>query len=82
MAKVNIGLRQAKMLCQLPKKERINLIGEGLPIIFKSARGFWRASGQLADNNLREGDADRKAACLGPTMIGQRRREYGQKRSQ
>jgi hypothetical protein len=56
MAKVNIGLRQAKLLCQLPKKERLNLIGEGLPIILESARGFWRASGQLADNSPREAD--------------------------
>jgi hypothetical protein len=56
MAKVNIGLRQAKMLCQLPKKDRLNLIGEGCPIILESARGFWRASGQLGDNNPREAD--------------------------
>jgi len=56
MAKVNIGLRQAKMLCRLRKKERFNLIGEGLPIILESARSFWRASGQLADNNPREAD--------------------------
>jgi hypothetical protein len=56
MAKVNIGLRQAKVLCQLRKNERFNLIGEGLPIILESARGFWRASGQLADNNPREAD--------------------------
>ena len=56
MAKVNIGLRQAKLLCQLPKKERLDLIGEGLPIILQSARGFWRASGQLVDNSPREAD--------------------------
>jgi hypothetical protein len=56
MAKVNIGLRQAKVLCQLTEKERFNLIGEGLPIILESALGFWRASGQLTDNNPREAD--------------------------
>jgi hypothetical protein len=56
MAKVNIGLRQAKKLCQLPKEERLGLIAEGLPIILESARGFWRASGQLANNNPREAD--------------------------
>jgi hypothetical protein len=56
MAKVNIGLRQAKLLCQLPEKKRLNLIGEGLPVILESARGFWRASEQLADNNPREAE--------------------------
>jgi hypothetical protein len=56
MAKVTIGLRQAKRLCQLTEKERFSLIAEGLPIILESARGFWRASGQLADNNPREAD--------------------------
>jgi hypothetical protein len=56
MAKVNIGLRQAKLLCQLSEKKRLDLIGEGLPIILESARGFWHASEQLAHNNPREAD--------------------------
>jgi hypothetical protein len=56
MAKVNIGLRQAKLLCQLPEQKRLDLIGEGLPIILESARGFWHAAEQLADNNPREAD--------------------------
>lgn len=40
----DIGLHQAKRLCQLPEKERLIFIAEGLPIILDSAQGFWKAS--------------------------------------
>ena len=56
MARLNIGLRRAKLLCQMPTKERLDFIAEGLPVILESARGFWRASEKLADDNPREAD--------------------------
>lgn len=49
MARINIGLRQAWRLCQLPHRDRLALIADGLPIILESARGFWSASLQLKD---------------------------------
>jgi hypothetical protein len=54
MAKVNIGLGQARILCQLPEEQRFDLIAEGLPIVLESARGFWRACEGLADKYPRE----------------------------
>jgi hypothetical protein len=56
MARLNIGLRRAKLLCQMPTKERLDFLAEGLPVILESARGFWRASEKLADDNPREAD--------------------------
>jgi hypothetical protein len=56
MVRLNIGLRRAKLLCQMPTKERLDFIAEGLPVILESARGFWRASEKLADDNPREAD--------------------------
>jgi hypothetical protein len=43
----DIGLRQARRMCQLSEKKRLSLIAEGLPIILNSAQGFWKASRQL-----------------------------------
>jgi hypothetical protein len=43
----DIGLRQARRMCQLSEKDRLSLIAEGLPIILDSAQGFWKASQQL-----------------------------------
>ena len=42
-----IGLSQAQRLCQMPQKERLAFIAEGLPIVLASARGFWDAALQL-----------------------------------
>jgi len=42
-----IGLRQARRMCQLSEKDRLSFIAEGLPIILNSAQGFWKASQQL-----------------------------------
>ena len=42
-----IGLRQARRLCQLSEKDRLSFVSEGLPIILNSAQGFWKASQQL-----------------------------------
>jgi hypothetical protein len=43
----DIGLRQARRMCQLSEEDRLSLIAEGLPIILNSAQGFWKASRQL-----------------------------------
>jgi hypothetical protein len=68
MARVNIGLRRAKVLCQMPTQERLDLITQGLPIILESARGFWRASEQLTDApreaEVLEGFAEEEAAKI------------------
>jgi len=47
MVKLDFGSRQAKRLCQMTPKDRLNFIADGLPIILESARGFWNAAGQL-----------------------------------
>lgn len=49
MAKLNIGLRQARSLCRMPHYERLAFIAEGLPIILESASGFWAASCKLQE---------------------------------
>lgn len=46
----DIGLRQAKRLCQMPHEKRLAFIAEGLPIILQSARGFWSAAKTLKDH--------------------------------
>ena len=48
-----IGLSQAQRLCQMPQAERLAFIADGLPIVFASAQGFWRAASQL-DGQVRE----------------------------
>ncbi|MDE2757638.1 MAG: hypothetical protein OXU26_02695 [Acidobacteriota bacterium] len=52
---LNIGLRQARRLCQMPHDERLAFLSEGLPIILTSAQDFWQASCQLKDR-LREAE--------------------------
>jgi hypothetical protein len=47
--KPDIGLRQAKRLCNMTHEARLTFIAEGLPIILKSAQGFWDASRSLKD---------------------------------
>jgi|SRR5664279_1770222 len=48
MSKLDIGLRQGKLLCQMKHNERIDFLAEGLPIILDSARGFWAASQEIS----------------------------------
>ena len=65
---LNIGLHQAKRLCQLPQQERLDFIAEGLPIILDSAQGFWAASQKLEglprEAKVLEGFAEEEAAKI------------------
>jgi len=49
-----IGLHQAKRLCQLNHRQRLEFLAEGLPIILQSAQGFWESSQQLREAHGRE----------------------------
>jgi hypothetical protein len=64
----DIGLHQAKRLCQLPQRKRLPFIAEGLPIILDSAQGFWKAAQQLQSNpreaRVLEGFAEEEAAKI------------------
>lgn len=46
----NIGLRQAKVLCQMSRKERLRFISDGLPVILQSVQGYWQASHKLKNH--------------------------------
>jgi hypothetical protein len=64
-----IGLRQARRLCQLEASHRLDFIAEGLPIILRSAEGFWQSSRELRQSNGREakvleGFAEEEAAKI------------------
>ena len=52
---LDIGLGQARRLCQMAQDERLAFIAEGLPIILASAQGFWSAS-RLLHNMPREAE--------------------------
>ena len=56
MSKLDIGLRQGKILCQMNHNERLDFLAEGLPIILDSARDFWAASQQISTTMPREAD--------------------------
>ena len=43
----NIGVGQAKVLCQMSHNERLRFISDGLPVILQSAQGYWQASHKL-----------------------------------
>jgi len=66
--KLEIGLRQARLLCRMTAVERLAFIAEGLPIILASAQGFWEASRQLSDRpreaEVLEGLATEEAAKI------------------
>jgi hypothetical protein len=47
MADLNIGLRQARRLAEMPIQERLGFIAEGLPVIRDSARSLLAASKAL-----------------------------------
>ena len=68
MSKLEIGLQQAKILCQMKYGERLAFIAEGLPLILDSARGLWKASQLLKDApreaNILEGHAEEEAAKI------------------
>src|SRR5439155_17953231 len=72
----DIGLHQAKRLCQLPEQKRLAFVAEGLPIILDSARGFWEASQQLEarprEAKVLEGFAEEEAAKILILMDGVR----------
>ena len=55
--KLNIGLRRGNILCEMKYDDRLAFIGEGLPIVLESARGFWQASQHLRSS-------DREATVL------------------
>lgn len=65
---LNIGLRQARRLCQMPHEERLAFLSEGLPIILTSAQDFWQASCQLKDRfreaEVLKGFAEEEAAKI------------------
>lgn len=64
--KVPYGNRQARALCTMSYDARLDFIAEGMPIILKSAQGFWNASCQLEQSpreaNVLEGFAEEEAA--------------------
>lgn len=68
MSKLDIGLRQGKLLCQMKHAERLDFLAEGLPIILESARGFWKASQQLGElpreADVLENHAEEEAAKI------------------
>jgi len=66
MAELNIGLRQARRLAELPPKKRLTFIAEGLPIILNSATGLLKASHALTEqqreSDILRGFAEEEAA--------------------
>lgn len=48
--KVPFGNRRAGVLCNMSRSARLDLLGEGLPIILASAQGFWNAAVELSDH--------------------------------
>ena len=65
---LDIGLRQARRLCQMSHDKRLTFLAEGLPIILASAQGFWKASRHLMDMpreaEVLEGFAKEEAAKI------------------
>ncbi|VIO68764.1 hypothetical protein CI1B_23460 [Bradyrhizobium ivorense] len=64
----DIGLHQARRLCQLDDAERLAFIAEGLPVILRSAQGFWAAAEKLQAHSreakVLENYADEEAAKI------------------
>lgn len=65
---LDIGLRQAKRLCNMTHEARLSFIAEGLPIILESAQGFWDGLCSLKDRpreaEVLEGFANEEAANI------------------
>ncbi|MBG0795929.1 hypothetical protein IYY11_21460 [Methylocystis sp. H62] len=55
-------------MCQMPHNERLELIAEGLPVVFQSAQGFWDAAEVLKERHreadVLEGFAEEEAAKI------------------
>lgn len=68
MAKVPFGLKQGRRLCQMGVADRLAFIGEGLPVILASARGFWAAAERLSEHpreaDVLTGFAEEEAAKI------------------
>lgn len=64
----DIGLHQTRRLCQLDEGERLAFIAEGLPVILRSAQGFWTAAEKLQAHSreakVLENYADEEAAKI------------------
>jgi hypothetical protein len=48
--KIVFGNRHAGVLCNMARTAQLDLLAEGLPIILKSAQGFWAGATKLADH--------------------------------
>lgn len=68
MARIDIGLRQARKLVNLPFAERLTFIAEGLPILLQSARGLYAASEAVSqmprESMVLKGHAEEEAAKI------------------
>src|ERR1700693_4570393 len=68
MRKLDIGLGQGNLLCQMKHDDRLDFLAEGLPIILDSARGFWAAAQQLSalprEADVLENHAEEEAAKI------------------
>lgn len=52
----NIGLRQARRLCQMKREVRLAFLAKGLPVILASAQSLWRGSRKLEKEMPREAE--------------------------
>ena len=52
----NIGLRQARRLCQMKPEVRLAFLSRGLPVILASAQSLWRGSRNLEKEMPREAE--------------------------
>ncbi|EPR21205.1 MULTISPECIES: hypothetical protein [Agrobacterium] len=68
MTKIDIGLRQARKLTNLPHDERTAFISEGLPMLLESARGLYAASQTVShmprESAVLKGHAEEEAAKI------------------
>lgn len=68
MARIDIGLRQARKIVNLPFAERLAFIAEGLPILLQSAQGLYAASEAVSqmprESMLLKGHAEEEAAKI------------------
>ena len=51
---LDIGLGQARRMCQMTQEERLAFLAEGLPIILSSAQSLWCGARKLYDDMPRE----------------------------
>ncbi|MGP4751501.1 hypothetical protein [Agrobacterium pusense] len=68
MAKIDIGLRQARRLANLSYEERLGFIAAGLPILLESSRSLYAASQTVSEMtreaNVLKGLAEEEAAKI------------------